>query len=240
MSINKNTKIKDNPSYSLGVYSSILEQVHIFNKDVDKKYIPDFTWRFLILHSEQSCQPNIVSPLPNDFTSCHPIFTNKTFIDINYDRSLICDKVFNRIINTIRKIQWKSEILEEVSRYEGLLSNALGMTVRSWTAPHEKNIKRSYNKQTYLNLLNSVTADNSITTVMLSVDNHDLYPDYKNELKLFNVFVYTPPDHFTELQYVCVKLLLLSKCKYLIGNRISTFTEMSFWLSECNQIVFPL
>lgn len=243
LSLDEYTKIKDNKTYSLGDYSSILDVKHIFNPAVDEHiYKPAFTWRFLILHSESE-QKHI----PDNFSTIdlppNNVFKHDTFIDSNYNRSLICDKVFNRIISAIRKIQWHSDILNEVNKVScQFKKNVLGVSVRSWTAKHEHNIKRLYNKQTYINTITDVVSNqtNNIHTIFLSVDNPVLYDEYIRDLKNYNVIIYNPPTHFTELQYVCVKLLLLSKCQFLIGNRISTFTEMSFWLSECTQDVITV
>ena len=240
MSLNKDTRIADNVGYSLGKYSDILDSKHIFDHHCVGKYIYDFTWRFLILRDEAHLQKNVSLVSYDDIDPSHPLFTSDVFIDLVYDRSLICDKVYNRIISGIRSIQWNSYILEEVNKYKNDFSNTLGVSVRSWTAPHEKNISRRYNKDAYLDLINKVTKEHSIDTILLSVDNPGLYNEYIKDLSKFNIIIYTPEKQYTELQYVCIKLLFLSNCKCLIGSKISTFTEMSFWLSECKQLVYPV
>jgi ATPase subunit of ABC transporter with duplicated ATPase domains len=40
-------------------------------------------------------------------------------------------------------------------------------------------------------------------------------------------------DILNDLQKAVIKMLLLSKCKYVIENRMSTFTELIYWFSEC-------
>ena len=42
------------------------------------------------------------------------------------------------------------------------------------------------------------------------------------------------------IQNSLYKLLILSQCTYLIGNRISTFTELIFWFSNLKIIPFVL
>jgi len=97
----------------------------------------------LILHTESE-QKHI----HNDFAPFHlapgdSTFKHNVFIDLNYNRSLICDKVFNRIIKGIRRITWNSVVTNEVDKICSMFhGNALGVSVRSWTASHENNIKR--------------------------------------------------------------------------------------------------
>lgn len=222
----------------MGDYSSILDDKHIFVEGRDTGYDPYFSWRFLLLHSESE-QAHIPSTFKTD-VCINSVFKHDTFIDLNYNRSLVCDRVFNRIMTGIHRISWRSEILDEVNKIASQFeTNVLGVSIRSWTASHERNIKRSYDKQKYIDMIvNTVSATcNSIQTIFLSADNPSLYSEYMNDLNMYNVCFYEPPKHFTELQYVCVKLLLLSKCQFLIGSKLSTFTELSFWLSGCKQII---
>jgi len=38
LSLDENTKVKDNKTYKLGDYSSILHSKHILNEEIDKQY----------------------------------------------------------------------------------------------------------------------------------------------------------------------------------------------------------
>ena len=113
--------------------------------------------------------------------------------------------------------------------------------MRTWTASHEYNINRKYSFEIYKNAINDVLAKkSSINTIVLSLDNEIVESEYRELLKNYpNIIIYRETN-VNHLQYVIIKMLLLSKCGYFICNRISTFSELVFWFSECKQKVIPL
>jgi hypothetical protein len=80
------------------------------------------TVRFLILKEEESEQPDLINDAK--VLGDHPNIANKLLtplfsthsIDWFYDRSLICDRVFNRIMRGIQTVKWRPEVLSEVDR----------------------------------------------------------------------------------------------------------------------------
>jgi hypothetical protein len=108
----------------------------------------------------------------------------------------------------------------------------LGVSVRTWKSPHEYNVDRPYNKLDYINAIN----ENKSETLFISFDNLDEEKEYSQ----FTYITYKKPAHITFLQYSCIKMLILSNCNTLICNRISTFSEMIYWISRCKQKVIPL
>jgi hypothetical protein len=87
-----------------------------------------------------------------------------------------------------------------------------------------------------------MTQNPDIENILLSLDNYDVEPQYMEYLASFGkpVVVLRKTDDINELQYAFIKMLTLSKCKYFIGNRISTFTELVFWFGECKPKVYPV
>jgi hypothetical protein len=86
-----------------------------------------------------------------------------------------------------------------------------------------------------------------INTIVLSIDNDslELEEQYTGFLQTnyphINIIVYRECEHnVNHLQYVIIKMLLLSKCGSFIGNRISTFSELVFWFSGCCQKVITV
>jgi hypothetical protein len=241
LSVDESTKIKNNLNYILGDFSSILDKKHIYNEDIDNPYIEvPFNWRFLVLHEEveQKHHYNLSYNTNDPYKS--DIFKDNVYIDLNYDRSFLCDRVFNRISSAFDKLIWNSIILDEVKKITNLINeNTLGITVRTWNAQHEQqiNVNREYNKEKYVSAIKSFINDTElkIQTVFLSVDNDNAYSEYCELLKNYNVIIYKKPENITRLQYGCIKMLVLSKCKYLVGNRISSFTEMIVWLAKFKQ-----
>jgi hypothetical protein len=252
LSINPNTKLECNPHYILGNFDSVLENPHILlESDVNQCRIEPFSsCRWLILKSEESIQKDC----PYEYSNYNVVdlnnqkyailFTPKVTIDHNYNRSFIHDTVYNRFIKAILSIKFKPIINNEVNKYNINFDTTLGISVRTWTATHEHNIRREYSFDTYKNtIIQTITKNPQINTIVLSVDNNNAETQYTDFINTnypnMNIIIYRETN-VNHLQYVIIKMLLLSKCGYFICNRISTFSELVFWFNECRQEVIPL
>lgn len=244
LSINDDTKIVNNYSAMLGNYSTILDESHITTIEGRERFS---SCRFLILKSEEDLQRD----LPNEFSSYTDVdldniylkqyFSKSVMIDWYYDRSLINDQVFNRFMSAIDKIRWTSIVNSEVSKTLLQFKHPIvGVSVRSWTAPHERNINRPYSAQVYKDAISSIVNSKQVNTLFISYDNIGVSKDYSSYLEKYNVITYSKPNYINELQYAVIKMLLLSNCNYFICNRISTFSELVFWFSRCSQEVIAL
>jgi hypothetical protein len=248
LSINENTKMLYNNEYMLGDYQNVFDSSHILDEKDSKDYIKLYSWRFLILKKEESIQQHLANEI-TEFDLIHNInkhfdlFSTTTSIDSYYNRNLICDTVFERIMKGINRICWNQQITTELNK---LLVNItvpiLGISVRTWDASHEKNIfnYRSFNINDYKKAIDKVIINKNINSIFISYDNHKVEPQFLEYLKDYNIITYNKPDHITQLQYAVIKMLLLSKCNYFICNRISTFSELVFWFSGCKQEVIDI
>ena len=253
-SVNDNTKIHCNPDFVFGNYETIFDKSHIFD-DHDELY-PNrqveymYTSRLLVLSTEDDEQQHIFSDENMEVNGCgnlkyNYLYSFKCLIDWNYDPSRLCEKLKNRILNCIRKIRTQPYVYSYALSL--VLSNVkqstLGISVRTWKCFHEQNINRPYNFETYQKTIEHVMTQNpDIENILLSLDNYDVEPQYMEYLASFGkpVVVLRKTDDINELQYAFIKMLTLSKCKYFIGNRISTFTELVFWFGECKPKVYPV
>lgn len=251
LSINPNTKIECNQNYILGNFDTVIDSNFILDINDNEKYDiePFSSCRFLILKTEE----NIQKDLPYEYSDYNNVdlnnskiaqlFTSKVTIDHSYDRSLINDIVYNRFMQAIAQIKFKPIIYEELNKYNIDFNTSLGISVRTWKASHEYNINRKYSFDIYKNAINLALEQNpSIKTVVLSLDNEAVEPEYMELLNSYarlNVIIYRETN-INHLQYVVIKMLLLSKCGYFICNRISTFSELVFWFSKCKQKVNSL
>jgi hypothetical protein len=255
LTINKNTKIECNNYSMLGNFVTVLDEKYILTQDDYNKYIiePFSTCRWLILKEEELIQKD----LPYEYSNYNEvdlnnnkykhIFTPKVTIDHYYDKSLINEKVYNRFINVIKGLTFKKIIYDEVEmflqKYNIRFSNSLGISVRTWKSPHEYNINRIYNSDIYKNEIHK-NINNNINFIFISVDNNNVEQEYIDFCKVnypnIPVVLYNKPHYINYLQYCIIKMLLLSKCGIFICNRISTFSELVFWFSECKQVVKPL
>ena len=254
LSVHWNTKIECNYSSILGNFDTVLEKEHIFDSRVHSlKYQiePFSSCRWLVLKNEESLQPDLPYEYSNymDVDLNNPkfkyLFSTQSMIDHNYDVSKIHVQVKTRFLNTIKQIRFKNVLLEEVEKYSFDYENTLGISVRTWTASHEFNIRRKYDFNTYQTIITNVIEQSpNIHTVFISLDNDNVKSQYQTFLNEkypnLKVIFYEEKEGFNHLQHVMIKMLALTKCKYFICNRISTFSELVFWFGECKQTVFPL
>ena len=246
LSINDKTYLESN-DYELGNFDTVLHNKFIF-KQTNEQVVPFHTWRWLILKKEESLQENIPDSffdgklVLNDNKYKH-LFTGKVCIDGNFDKSLIHPVVYHRIMSAICSIQFKPMIYKIINKYDIDFQTSLGISVRTWKASHEKNVKRKYDFKEYKKSIVNVLSPN-IKTIVLSIDNdspiiENSYVRLIKSISPAQIIIYRETD-VNHLQYVMIKLLLLSKCGILIGNKLSTFTELTFWFSGCNQEVISV
>jgi hypothetical protein len=253
LSINDDVKIVCAPEYRYGNYDTILDDRLIYDPaaPVTKEIVRVNTCRFLLLYYEESLQED----LPNEETSIDPIhptlfhwyFTLRRRIDWHYDPKRVHPQVRTRILEAMDKIHWKPIVMDTVSLWHSAFSSqvALGISVRTWRATHESNIQRPYSAEIYKNQIDIVMREHpEIQTIVLSVDCSDAVSEYVTYLSLHypsrSLVLLSPLPHLNPIQYAVTKAFTLSKCAYLIGNRISTFTELVYWFGRCQPIVYPV
>lgn len=235
-------------------YSEILDDSHICKGKHEYGH-PFTSCRLLILASEASEQAHLDNEFNRtniiDVAVSYPdlayLFAEKN-IDWFYDRSLICDRVFNRIMSGIDKIKWRPEVLSELGRVQAqFIHPVLSVNIRTWTHKYDPpNLtsrtdepgKRTYNFETYKTAIERFLPD--CKSIFISTDNDNVLPEYLELLKDYTVIIYNQPKHMTHLQYSAVNILLSSKCDYLVCNRLSTFSECIWWFSRCRQKVIPV
>ena len=253
LSISKNTNIVCTNVHHPTNYSEIFEDSQICHGS--NEYGESFaSCRFLILSSESNEQkhlenelnaPDSLIDIPNK--GLHYLFAPKA-IDWFYDRTLICDKVYNRIMSGINRIKWKSKILLEVEKIkQTFIHPVLTINIRTWMHKYDppgllnrtdEPCRRLYNFETYKSAIEKFLP--SCKTILLSSDNESVLPEYLEFLKDYNVIIYKQKQEITDLQYSFINMLISSKCDFMVCSRLSTFAECIWWLSECKQSVIPL
>jgi hypothetical protein len=249
LSVNPDTVIECYPQYEYGAYDSILQDRFIFKGKGHKELEKVYTCRLLILSNEEPYQQDIpmeewyVDGLENP--RFHHFFTFKKRIDWNYDASLVDERVKYRMFKTIDSIQFTDMVYHEVQRLADMFVDqpALGISVRTWKSSHESNIDRPYQFATYRDkILQIIQEHREVSTIILSIDNQTFLEPY---LHLFEetekrVIILDRLKHWNPIQYAMIKVLVLSKCLYVIGNRISTFTELVFWFGKCRPQIYTV
>ena len=247
MRIYENVKIEENPHNMHGRLSNILNKKHIYNGDDSNNYDVEpvgFTWRLAITNDEEKNkkQKNISSEFDGHYCGGN-IFAEKTFIDHCYDETKINKEIKEDFIKTFKKLSFTKELCEKVNEYEIKYENTLGISVRTWQAEHEGNSYRPYNYETYEKAIRKELLNEKIDTIFFSYDNEKFKEEY---IKLFSeypkvkILMRDKKEEEDKVLYVMLNCILLSKCGTLIFNRISTFSEIAYWLGECKQKVIPL
>jgi hypothetical protein len=252
LSITDNAFIQNNADYQLGDYASVFDEKHIFNGNPTKPVQFYYTFRFVLLKSEGNIQDTIENEYPakvHESGIGNHLFDSyyclDKVIDLNYENDKVHPVVRNRIIENLHKLTFKPIILEYVNQAYELFKdkNALGISIRTWKASHEKNINRKYDPKIYKEKIKEVlNLHKEINAIVLSIDNEEYLEDYKDFFESLTIpCLYIKfPEELNKLQVSMIKILMLSKCKYCIGNRISTFTELVYWLSDCKVKIYSV
>ena len=247
-SVNENSKIDCNSDYLLGVYDTVLDEKHIYkeNPNITPKYM--YTSRLLVLPEEENEQQHIFSAENYEVNGCgnndyNYLYSFQRLIDYNYDPDRICERVKKRIIGAIEKIKFlpfiENKVLENI---KNISENSLAISIRTWKCFHETNINREYNSEVYKEKIRDVILAVNPDKILISFDNHDYEEEYISFLNSFNIplVILNKETDTNDLQHAFIKMLSLSSCRYFIGNRISTFSELVWWFSKCKIKVFPL
>lgn len=232
--VNPNTTVECNPHYSLGQYDTVLDSKHMYTGGPREHF---YTCRFLVLRSEECEQETIVNEFQytngcgNPSLNHHYSLTK--LIDWNYDMTRVSPCIQQSIRETIDKIQFQPYIVQSVDSYVSSFrpGRSLGISVRTWTASHEQNVDRPYSFEVYMNAIRPHLS--SVSTIVLSVDNDAVIPEYLAALQHDNVIVLR--GNGNETQNAFIKMLTLSMCDVCIANRISTFSELVFWFGNRNK-----
>jgi hypothetical protein len=240
LALDPDTRITCNPEYSLGVYDTVFHPRHIYHGGPQT---PFWTFRLLVLKTEEADQVHTETEFRDIQTCGQSAFSDRVAIDMNYDPARLSEAVRTRICSTVQSLEFlpciPAWVEAEVSRFTP--ATTLGVSVRTWTAPHETNIHRAYSAAVYKEAIQKALTP-EITHVALSVDNDAHTAEYLEFLKDFPVTVVLldkRPEQ-NDLQHVAVKMLALSRCATVIGSRMSTFTELVFWFGMCRPKMIPL
>ena len=251
LSINDDVKIQCAPDYIYGAYDTILDGSFVVDKEYrahpTKEVVHVSTCRFLLMYYEDEIQED----LPNEELSIDPIhpslfhwyFSKKKRIDWHYDPTRVHPHVRARILSTIDKIRWKPIVLETVETWHHAFASrvSLGISVRTWTAPHEHNINRAYSFEVYATTIAKAIQEHpEIQTFVLSVDQDAHLMEYVRHLSTTypsrSIVILSSLPQLNPIQYAVTKAFTLARCHYVIGNSISTFMELVYWFGRCQRL----
>ena len=173
---------------------------------------------------------------------------------------MIPREIVSRIMTGIKRIQFHPQVLMESALLtDRLIEPSLGISIRSFQAPHEVgstvfdehrysnvSINFDYNGERYKKLILEIVFKRGIKSIIIAFDNPDyLYADYEPFLThlyyAYGIRVITLPTVVYKkdvLLKAAIELISLSKTSVLAGTRNSTFLDMTYWFGECKQSVY--
>jgi len=170
-------------------------------------------------------------------------------IDFQYDN--ITHETRQKWLTYFNLIKWAPHIQAEVHRlyYNMQLQDAVGVHLRSW---YEDKIKKAvcgiYDVKLFAETIESL----GCKKILLCADHVDAEEELRAVLSK-DIEIMTRNSHGREerhiefdnkhdiLVYAGIDLLLLSKCKTIVGSYQSTFTEVAWWLSQCeSKVIIPI
>ena len=232
----------------LGCYDTVLDPVHVFDETLSGSHqIEDmYTCRLLMLRKESVLFDGL-PPLPHfhrrdgvQNTRLNRFFVTDRRIDFCYEPDKIPLPIRERVLGAVRRVAFHGTVLTAVERLCGSFTSfgdgVLGVSVRTWSA--------SYDLIVYEKAIERAVRSYGITLLVLSIDNPacNLLAPYLELAARFGVqcLVLEADARLNDLQHAAVKMLVLSRCRFFIGNYMSTFTELVYWFSGCRIGIFPI
>jgi len=207
------------------------------------------TWKLIVLHHDIKYDNDINTYTSNNIDntsranskefceSSFDTFISDKSIDFKYDNIPI--NIQNLYIDLLKCLEIKKELLDIIKLISKQFNkNTISVHIRSWISDKwNDNSKKLHNQYFDINkiirYMNQYNIDK--TTFFLSSDNDKYIELLKQHFN--NIITYNPDKSLTNQQNAFIDLLLLSKNKLILGNSISTFTEMAWWYSNCNSKV---
>jgi hypothetical protein len=247
LSVNPRSTIQCNPEYRLGRYDAALCPQHIFDEQQwEGIHLQSFyTCRLLVLKEEEDEQPWLASdynrrPFTTGNAALDGFYSQDTVIDWNYDSSRLAQCVRNRIDRVVGSISFLPAVHALVAgRLGGLPGKSLGVSVRTWKAPHEKDVGRTYDFEVYKRaILARLPLVESVVVSVDCADELDVYVCWLKGLgKEVRVLEWPAEDPTRE---AFAKMLSLARCDFVVGHRLSTFLELVFWFSGRKAVIDPV
>lgn len=258
-SINENTKVRGRSGYVLGDYSLLLDESHIY-----KEGDPMMSLRVEYVNSHEDHRLSMLKSEEVEYLTLYATIGVKRrfnkygmknsdlkpyFSPYNVDevlnRSLIPSSMVKRVLGSIRRVKFKQKLIDRANALtDGLIHPSLGISVRSWTASHEKHENLShldYSQSKYEKVITDIILSHSkhIKSLLIAFDNPDLVMSYKPFLDRLQVqvFYFSHAADVTPIEKGFIEILSLSKTNYLIGDSRSGFIRTIFWMGECRQYV---
>ena len=193
------------------------------------------TWRILPLHLEEKyLNDEFLDAYPERFDTnspeFHQIYSKHHILDLKYHK--IPKPIRRRILDAQEWIPWKPSLKQHLDTIP-LLHRVLGVSVRTWRAPHDScalaaHRAKSFNPQKYLDIIKQF--ENKVEAIFFSFDNPDA-EKYFQDVKIPRLNPTIPSN--SPLLQAAIKSQILGNCGTIVGDKDSTFLEVAWWMGKC-------
>ena len=188
-----------------------------------------FTWRLLVLKEEEHLLDETFTDSfgkPELNGTLDPAISLTRIIDGKYNTIPV--PIRERILHILATLPF-TPALPPLSQPG---QRILGVSIRTWKAfsTDADGIQRTYSADAYKSAIARAIQENpELTTLYLSIDNHNYLDEYVGVEGRLQRVEFTPPSGMTDFQTSYVKCRWLSHAHIMIGHTISTFIEMAWW-----------
>lgn len=159
-------------------------------------------------------------------------------IDFQYNN--ISDYIIDDYLYYFNLINFSSEIIKEVNQHYNIFNNKVGVHLRSWQDDVSVH-KLFYNIEIFIDEMKKHQEDFLLFTDSHEVENI-LTKEFGHRIIILQKFTEQKHTNLNKnaLGPAIIDLLLLSKCKKIIGTYQSTFSECAWWFSKCkSEMIIP-
>ena len=162
-------------------------------------------------------------------------------IDLEFNR--IPEEIKQSYLKQIGKLKIKNSIIQQVNNFAKKFDdNTVSVQIRSWNDDPIK--QKLFNIDDFYNLMDSMENNNFFVTADTPEIIEKMKKRYGNRIITRENYKETMGHRERGQKQgvidAMIDLLLLSKNKTLIGTYVSTFSEMSWWFSNCKQKTYIL
>ena len=234
-------RLNINSKSHLSYYSSIFADKSLSVLDPNVQYTPLNTWRIIVLPTDDEIPSGFCqySTADKGFHNCDP---NGKNVDHEYLRIPISfRKKIIDIINT--RLQFSDMVNNKVKEFMDQHGSYSSVHIRSFNADNFINDKSSrYAKERHENWINNgrqscIDYINNLsdTKILISADSQSECNLIKSRCKNKQFIQYITSHSQRTHENDFIDMVLLSKGNHMVLSTISTYSEVAWYLSGCNE-----
>lgn len=234
-------RLNPNSKSHMSYYANIFKDKSLCVLDSKTQYTGLNTWRIIVLPSDTDIPDNFCKYTTPD-KGFHNCDVNGRNIDHEYLRIPISFR--KKIINLIEtRLQFSDLVNDKVNDFTNKYGSYSSVHIRSFKADNFPNDKSSrYAQQRHENWVNvgrqsciNYINDLKDTNILISSDSQSECDYIKSQCKNKHFIQYISDHSHRSHENDFIDMVLLSKGNHMILSTISTYSEVAWYLSGCNE-----